>query len=204
MVKTIRPVPVGIHRRRGVSLIEMVVVISMMTVVIALVGMTFHLLIRSEKMVSQSFLTERTISQLAVQFRDDVHRSETGVITGGSERDQPELVLGNANGIKIRYAVTADGLVRLIVTDCQVTARNDFRLPDCRVSFSSGPDDESSLRRLVIERPGAVLVKKHQESVPFRAMKIDAHLKPKDRLVTATTKVDNNSTAEKTSLENPQ
>ena len=69
MVTTIRRVPIDIQHRRGVSLIEMVVVISMMTVVIGLVGMTFHLLLRSEKLVSQSFVTERTISRLAVQFR---------------------------------------------------------------------------------------------------------------------------------------
>ena len=204
MVNTIRRAPVGIHSRRGVSLIEMVVVISMMTVVIGLVGMTFHLLMRSEKLVSQSFVTERTISHLAVQFRDDIHQSESGVLTSGSESDQSELALGNASGIQIRYLITADGLVRLLVTDGQVTAREDFRLPDCRVSFSTGPDDESSLRRLVIERPGAVLVKKHQESVPLRAMKIDAHLKRNDGLASTKTNVDNNSTTEKSSLENPQ
>ena len=204
MVTTIRRVPIDIQHRRGVSLIEMVVVISMMTVVIGLVGMTFHLLLRSEKLVSQSFVTERTISRLAVQFRDDVHQSETGIITSESESDKTELALGNANGIQIRYVTNADGLVRLIVKDDLVTARDDFRMPDCQVSISAGPDGESSLRRLVIERPGATLVKKHQESVPLRAMKIDAYLKRKDRLASGTTNVENKPATEPSSLENPQ
>ena len=204
MVTTIRRFPVGDHTRRGVSLIEMVVVISMMTVVIGLVGMTFHLLLRSEKLVSQSFITERTISRLAIQFRDDVHQSEAGVLTGGSESDRPELALGNASRFQIRYVVTADGLVRQLVADDQVEARDDFRLPDCHISIFAGSDSESSLRRLVIERPGAVLVNKHQESIPLRALKIDAHLKRKDHLANATTNVEKKSIAEPKSLENPQ
>jgi hypothetical protein len=204
MGNTIRRVPVDIHNRRGVSLIEMVVVISMMTIVFGLVGMTFHLLLRSEKIVSQSFMTDRTISRLAIHFRDDVHQSETGVITSESESDQPELSLENASGIQIRYAVTTDGIVRQLITDDRVTARDDFRLPDCHISLTEGSDPESLLRRLVIERPGSILVKKHQESVPLRAMKIDAHLKRKARLARVTTGVENNSTTEPSSLENPQ
>ncbi|MEI8017920.1 MAG: prepilin-type N-terminal cleavage/methylation domain-containing protein, partial [Schlesneria sp.] len=131
MATRIRRGQVGAYSRRGVSLIEMVVVISMLTVVIGLVGMTFHLLLRSEKLVTQSFVTERTISRLAIQFRDDVHQSETGVLTGGTENDKPTLTLGNTSGSQIRYLVTADGLVRLLETHDRVTARDDFRLPDC-------------------------------------------------------------------------
>ena len=194
-------VPIGRHNRRGVSLIEMVVVISMMTVVIGLVGMTFHLLLRSERAVSQSFLTERTISRLAIQFRDDVHQSNTGVLTGGSESKNPVLTLENPSGIQIRYVVTGDGVVRLVVTGDRVTARDDFRLPDCRSFISAGPDEESSLRRLVIERPGAVLVKKQLEAVPLRAMNIDAYLERKERVAKITADIENDSVTEKRSLE---
>ena len=204
MVATIRRVQVGAHIRRGVSLIEMVVVISMLTVVIGLVGMTFHLLLRSEKLVTQSFVTERTISRLAIQFRDDVHQSETGVLTGGTENDKPTLTLGNTSGSQIRYLVTADGLVRLLETHDRVTARDDFRLPDCNLSIFAGSDDESSLRRLVIERPGAALVKKHQEAFPLRAMRIDAYLTRKDRLVSDKANVETKSATESSSTENPQ
>ena len=201
MVATIRRVQVGAHIRRGVSLIEMVVVISMLTVVIGLVGMTFHLFLRSEKLVTQSFVTERTISRLAIQFRDDVHQSEIGALSSGSESDKPVLTLANSSGTQIRYQVIADGLARVLVSNDQVTARDDFRMPDCHISLFAGSDDESTLRRLVIERPGAVLVKQHQEAVPLRALKIDAHLKRKDRLASATTNIQNKSTTETSSSE---
>ncbi len=204
MVTAIRQDQVGAHNRRGVSLIEMVVVISMLTVVIGLVGMTFHLLLRSEKLVTQSFVTERTISRLSIQFRDDVHQSETGVLTSGSENDKPTLTLGNTSGYQIRYVVIANGLVRLIETHDQVTARDDFRLPDCHISISAGSDRESSLRKLVIERPGAALIKKHQEAVPLRAMQINAYLTRNDRLVNEKTNVETKSATESNSSENPQ
>jgi prepilin-type N-terminal cleavage/methylation domain-containing protein len=204
MVTTIRRVEVGIRSRRGVSLIEMVVVISMLTIVIGLVGMTFHLLLRSERLVSQSFITERTISRLAIQFRDDVHQSDTGVLSSGSESEKPVLTLGNESGIQIRYLVIAEGLVRLLVANDRVTARDDFRLPDCRLSLFSGSDGESSLQRLVIERPGAALVKTHQESAPLRAMKIDAHLNQKNRFSSATANDETEPSREQSSLENLQ
>ncbi len=202
MVTAIDRVPVRKHTRRGVSLIEMVVVISMLTVVIGLVGMTFHLLMRSEKLVSQSFVTERTISRLAIQFRDDVHQSETGVLSNGSESDEPALTLATGSGIQIRYLINSDRLARLVVTHDQITARDDFRLPDCQISVSSGEDRESSLRRLEIKRPGAVLVKNHQEAAPLKALKIDAHLKRNDRQASATTDISSKSTTETSSLEN--
>jgi prepilin-type N-terminal cleavage/methylation domain-containing protein len=176
------------HSRRGVSLIEMMVVISILTVIVMLVGMTFHLLLRSEKLVTQSFVTERTISRLAIQFREDVHQSDTGVLTSMTEGAKLELALGNASEIQIRYLAINDGLVRLIVTDETVTSRDDFRLPDCHVSFVAGQEAESSLRRLV---------KKHQESVPLRALKIDAYLNQKSGLASK-------PPTETSSLENPQ
>ena len=121
MVTTIRRAQSGTHKRRGVSLIEMLVVISMMTIVIGLVGMTFHLLLRSERLVAQSFVTERTISRLAIQFRDDVHQSEIGALSSGSESDKPVLTLANSSGTQIRYQVIADGLARVLVSNDQVT-----------------------------------------------------------------------------------
>ena len=67
------------RKRSGVSLIELLASIAMLTTLLVLTGTTFHLLFRADKSVSQSFVTERSISRLAVQFRDDVHQSESGI-----------------------------------------------------------------------------------------------------------------------------
>jgi prepilin-type N-terminal cleavage/methylation domain-containing protein len=166
----------GKRRRSGFTLIEMMVVISILTVMMSLVGMTFHLLLRTEKLVSQSFVTERAISRLAVQFRDDVHQAETGLLTSDANPGKYELALGDSRGIRVRYAATEKGLVRLSVDRDQVVSREDYRLPECQISISTGQGDEASLRTLIIERPGATIVQYEQRPRPLRSLRIEAHL----------------------------
>ena len=168
---------IRIHRQNGFTLIEMVVAISMISVMLTLAGMTFHLILRAEKSVSQSFVTERSISRLAIQFRDDVHRAEAGTINNDSQSSRSELNLDIASGSGIRYAVTTDGLARILVEDGTIVARDDFRLPECHVGFEAGNDADSKSRTLVIERPGAVIARKQYGSSPLRPLKIVAYLK---------------------------
>ena len=180
--------------RRGFTLIELVVVMSMMMVILSLAGMTFHLLLRTEKVVSQSFVTERAISRLSVQFRDDVHRSERGELTGDIGNEKRELTLGDASGIRIRYAVTADGIARLLVDRDAVVARDDFRLPECHVSIAAEDIANLSLRTLVIERPGAMIVQKQQAPPPLRPLRIEAHLNRQGLRSSASARSDNETT----------
>lgn len=165
-----------VARRSGVSLIEVLVVITILTLMITLTGTTFHLLLRTEKLVSQSFVTERSISQLAVQFRNDVHLFESGAVVSDTEAGASELVLGDANGAKIRYAASRAGLIRVQIDGERVVAREDYRLPECRVTLLSGPEADGSLLILVIERPGAMIVQKEHQPRPLRALRIEARL----------------------------
>ena len=119
--------------RRGYTLVEMVVVISMLTMIISLAGMTFHLLLRTDKAVLQASVTERTISRLAILFREDVHRAETGVIDTQEEQTPQRLSLEVPGRDPVRYVVTEAGIVRLTLEHGAVIARDDFVLPECEV-----------------------------------------------------------------------
>jgi prepilin-type N-terminal cleavage/methylation domain-containing protein len=162
--------------RRGVSLIEMVVVISMLTVMISLAGMTFHLLLQSEKQVTQSFVTERVVSQLAVQFRDDAHQSTSAAVTTDPDSATSKMEFGRSSGTWCRYLSTAEGVTRLLLKDESVVSREDYRLPDCLISFAAGEGTGTSIRTLLIDRPGIRLVKKERMPSPRRLLRIDAHL----------------------------
>jgi prepilin-type N-terminal cleavage/methylation domain-containing protein len=162
--------------RLGFSLIEMMVVISILTVMISLVGTTFHLLLRTEKLVSQSFVTERSISSLAVQFRNDVHQAETGVVTGDASTGHYLLVLGDSVSPRVRYEISPASLVRFLVDGDQVVSREDYRLPECRVSIEGVSELNPLLRSLMIQRPGATIVQKEQMPRPLRSLRIDAFL----------------------------
>jgi hypothetical protein len=170
-------------RRRGVSLIELIVVIGMLSSIFSLTGVTFHLLFRTGKGVAQSFVTERSLSRLAVQFRDDVHQAETGVITGGSDGTRIELSLGDASGVRVRYVVTSEGLARLLVEQGNIVARDDFRLPECRISLSVGQEPDAALRTLTIERHGASLTQQQSTHRPYRELAIEAYLNRQPRSV---------------------
>ncbi len=162
--------------RRGVSLIELLIVISIMGTVFILSGVTFHLLLRSEKVVAQSFVTERSISRLAVQFREDVHRSKSGTVVASTTGTAFEMILADANRFCARYVITKDGLARLLVEQDLVTAREDFRLPDCRVEFGSGTEADPFVKTLVIARPSAAPSRNSEVPRPFRPLEIQAHL----------------------------
>jgi len=162
--------------RRGYTLVEIVVVISMLTMIISLAGMTFHLLLRADKSVLQAFVTERTISRLAILFREDVHRADAGVIEAEAEQTPQRLSLESPGRDPVRYAVTEEGIVRLTLEHGSVVARDDFVLPECEVFLTAGDADAVALRTLVIERPAASLVGKRQDQAPRRQLKIEAYL----------------------------
>lgn len=122
--------------RSGVSLIEMMVVITILTLMISLTGMTFHLLLRTEKLVTQSFVIERSISQLAIQFRNDVHLSESGVVTSDSAAGTSELVLGSTNETKLRYVTSRTGWFAIRLMASELLLAKITGCPNAACSFS--------------------------------------------------------------------
>jgi prepilin-type N-terminal cleavage/methylation domain-containing protein len=162
--------------RDGFTLIELLVVITMMGAMLSLVGMTFYLLMRSEKLVSQSFVTERSIARLACQFRDDVHQSESREVVPESSQAAAQLLLKSAGKLRVRYRVTKDGIARQVVEGDVTVSREDFRLPDCRVRFVD-PNEAAELRcELDIERSLAMVTRPSQAHLPLRSLRIQAYL----------------------------
>jgi hypothetical protein len=134
------------RRRLGVSLIEMLVVISLLTAVSALIGRTLLSLFLAEHAAARDGLIDRRLCELAIQLRDDGHRAaEVVLLQPGT---QVELRGGD---VPITYTISGDVVERR----CSSTPprRDAFRLPGCHPRFQSPQPNASSSLELVVARP---------------------------------------------------
>src|SRR4051812_8812620 len=86
----------------GVTLAELMVVLAILAALMSFAAVIFHLLFRAENEVTGSFVLERTISRLAVQFRDDVHRADVGTVMPTGSNTRSELRLSGQNDFNVR------------------------------------------------------------------------------------------------------
>ena len=175
--------------RRGVSLIELMVVISIVTVLFGMVGVVFHRLFLAEQVAMRAALTERTVSRLAVQFRGDVHASTVAMpeVQDGTTRtfkllhsqlmwvmEFPAIVYTARDGEVLREQFGADG---------KLLNREVYRLPECRVSFPNQTENlHAVLISLAIERQGSTVTPQPQAVRPYRTLVIEAFLSRDDYL----------------------
>lgn len=164
------------NSRGGVSLIEVVVVMTMISFVFLCIGTTVHLLLRTEKVVSQSVVMERTISRLGNLFRDDMHRSEKVVEIPGADGSTTELRLVAGDQERVRYRIAAGQVTREVIDDDATVMRDDFRLPDCRVRIRHERQEKAESYALLLERPRAGAQKNPESPIPLRILPIEANL----------------------------
>ena len=130
------------NRRRGISLIEMIVVIGASSIILLVgVGM-LHTLMRSERVATESLVHATNHARLAAQFRNDIHAATTATIQGKPGEDYA-LQITDPNAAEISYAQKGRLLVRKETKPTQPPRHEQFRLPeDVRIRFAindSGP-----------------------------------------------------------------
>lgn len=177
-------------RRRGASLIELMVVISMLTVVLGMVGVLFHRLFQAELIAAKTTVTEVTTMRLADQFRRDIHEAST-VKRSGETAATLELN-GRDDTMTVLYTAALNKVQREVKQQQTVVARETYRLPGCRVTFpepeaatatnGDGPSQRPALVTLYLERPHATVSASIQAKLPLRGIVIDAELGRDHRL----------------------
>jgi prepilin-type N-terminal cleavage/methylation domain-containing protein len=200
-------------RRRGVSLIELILVIAIITAILGMTGTLFHRLFQSEQRSARATLVELTTSRLADQFRRDVHWARTAKqsLTPGEmlpilELTVPATASGGDSPTTVVYTAGDGKVARELIGSQGTMARESFRLPDCRVRFSeldelvaadatnaantasaANADTSTPLTivSLVIERPHATVTASQPGARPLRALAVDAELGRDDRLTAA-------------------
>ena len=115
-------------RRRGISLVELLTVISGCAILMSLCGVLMHRSMQTQARTRYFFAVERTAMRLADQFRADAHRA-SGVETSDDELDDGAfLQLELPEDETVEYRREGASVVRLLSRDGAVVARESFSL----------------------------------------------------------------------------
>jgi hypothetical protein len=137
------------RRRRGASLIEVVLIVGSVSIILGLCGAFLHLLLKLDRTGRGSIADTTSVARLARQFRHDVHAAATakvvpsgGDATGGLELSAPGRPL-------VAYRAEGDRLVRTESEGAVVRRREAYPLTQLGAAHfhADGPWAELTLPR---------------------------------------------------------
>jgi len=123
-------------RKAGFTLVEMLLVISLSSIVLCTVGVIFFGLHSAQRALGEHQTSIDNIARLAEQFRDDVHSAASAQITPAAEsaanNESPHdiLKLSQADNKTIDYEFEGNDVTRVVRTGDQVMGRESYALPE--------------------------------------------------------------------------
>ena len=131
-------------QRRGSSLLEILVVITLLSAALTAAATTLAALMRIEHQIRTDQFQEQSLTRLASRWRTDAHTA-IAASAGG------DCIFRLADGRTIRYSYAAPRVVREVRHDDEIIHRDAFvLLPRAQVGFSLAGDSRQSLVRLSV------------------------------------------------------
>ncbi|HET6425618.1 MAG TPA: hypothetical protein VFG20_18155 [Planctomycetaceae bacterium] len=121
--------------RRGKSLVELLVVISMLGAILGTTGTVIHRLMRAERAVETDLQRNRTLTSLAEQFRSDVHAATRAEVA--DEGRGLTLTLPSAT---VTYAINGRGVLRTLKAPEGVPQLQEYRCNESGLRFATQED----------------------------------------------------------------
>ena len=138
-------------KRRGFSLLELMVVVALLGVVMAIGGQVLTALFRLQRQSLADIDQRRTLSALALRLREDAHAASESRLV-----DATKLQLVGGGGQVIEYAIEGSQIDCRVLQGDQIVRRESFRLP--RTSVLNLEIDSGSangrLVRVVVQPSG--------------------------------------------------
>lgn len=135
------------HARRGKSLVELMVVISILSIVTGMSATILATLYRLHRRYARDMEQAVTLDRLATRLRADAHDAVVAAV-------DEDCTLGLADGRSIQYAFTAPRIIRQVKRDASVLHHDTFLMPrDAIVQFEKEGTPDRTLVRLLV-RPG--------------------------------------------------
>jgi hypothetical protein len=116
--------------RTGMSLIELVVVVSASSVILTTCAALLHRVMRADS-DSRSFGDiERNAARLSNQFRDDVHQASVASLDHSKTDNEVVLTLKLPKDQSLEYSCAAGRVLRMLTQNGKAVAREEFVFPE--------------------------------------------------------------------------
>lgn len=119
--------------RRGLSLFELVIVISMLAVLMSFGTVLLGLLLRADSVGQEALAGQLAISRLSRQFRSDLHVARD--VLPAVDGDAGSLVVTLDDGRRVTWSVEDATVQRSVVSDATEIARDSYMLPEGDATF---------------------------------------------------------------------
>jgi hypothetical protein len=142
--------------RRGISIIELMIVVSGVAMMLGLCAISLKLLIQLNADAQARLGTSRALERLAVQLRDDVHSCEAVELIPDpkTSTSTASLRLAMEPDHHVIYAVRDDGLVRDESRAGKPVRHESYSLPRGRVVlFAQRTEADHRLVALIVTQP---------------------------------------------------
>ena len=148
------------HRRAGTTLVQMLVVISLTSVITMAAISIIITMLRLEGRTLQVWMTQQTLLQLGDDFRSDAHAAQSAEIT--TQNEAPALIFRSrvAAAKSVTYVATDSQVVRREMDGDKLLRTETYRLPESEVLFGGISSSDESPRlglgqsvRLTCRRP---------------------------------------------------
>jgi len=144
------------NRRRGFTLIELIVALSLLAAILPLAGGTVYLLLRAQTASADSLVDAMTLSRFARTFRADVHAAQSAHVDGDGSRLDEQAVFKLDPPRTISYAGEPTGaIVRTVRNGRSIERREEFRLAGTRTRFEVAADGRTVA---AVHKPRALTV----------------------------------------------
>lgn len=176
------------HRRSGVTLTQMLVVVSLTSAITMAAISVIITMMRLEGRTMQGWMTQQTLRQLGDDFREDAHAAQSAEIT--TQKAGPTVIFrsGSANAKSVTYVAIENRVIRRETDGEQLPRIETYRLPEGKVRFDGVSANQESLSlsvgqsvRLICRRPNVSAIK-HHPSAPSHDEQIIAVLGRNHRL----------------------
>ena len=144
------------NRRRGWTLVELIIVCAVMTLLLAIVASVTHTMYRCQRSTRDDVTSRRILTRLSLQLRDDVHAAlsaEVGPANDGGEAVR--LTLEHSPQQTIQYVFHDDRgeMERVVLEDESQVARDTFPLQqNSSATFEVAGESTSGVIVMTIEQ----------------------------------------------------